>query len=59
MSKLIANFGCNNNYAMKTNKEYPATHSMSMAWFAADEDGNYLCKISAISKNIAEILHIP
>jgi hypothetical protein len=40
MSKLIANFGCNNNYAMKTNKEYPATHSMSTAWFAADEDGN-------------------
>ena len=25
---------------MKTNKEYPATHSMSTAWFAADEDGN-------------------
>ncbi|MBQ4408112.1 MAG: hypothetical protein II852_14025 [Bacteroidales bacterium] len=25
---------------MKTNKEYPATHSMSTAWFAADEEGN-------------------
>lgn len=25
---------------MKTNKEYPATHSMSTAWFAADKDGN-------------------
>lgn len=25
---------------MKTAKEYPATHSMSTAWFAADVDGN-------------------
>lgn len=25
---------------MKTNKEYPATHSMSTAWYYADEDGN-------------------
>ncbi len=25
---------------MKTNKEYPATHSMSTAWFYADEEGN-------------------
>jgi len=25
---------------MKTNKEYPATHSMSTAWYIADEDGN-------------------
>lgn len=25
---------------MKTNKEYPATHSMSTAWFCADMDGN-------------------
>ena len=25
---------------MKTNKEYPATHSMSTAWYVADEDGN-------------------
>ena len=25
---------------MKTTKEYPATHSMSTAWFAADVDGN-------------------
>ena len=40
MSKLIANFGCNNNHAMKTNKEYPATHSMSTAWYYADEEGN-------------------
>lgn len=25
---------------MKTNKEFPATHSMSTSWFIADEDGN-------------------
>ena len=25
---------------MKQDKEYPATHSMSTAWYAADEDGN-------------------
>ena len=25
---------------MKTTKEYPATHSMSTAWFIADADGN-------------------
>ena len=25
---------------MKTNKEYPATHSMSTAWYVADADGN-------------------
>lgn len=25
---------------MKTDKEYPATHSMSTAWYVADEDGN-------------------
>ena len=25
---------------MITDKEYPATHSMSTAWYAADEDGN-------------------
>ena len=25
---------------MKTNKEYPATHSMMTSWFAIDEDGN-------------------
>lgn len=25
---------------MKTNKEYPATHSMDTAWFAVDLDGN-------------------
>ena len=25
---------------MKTSKEYPATHSMSTAWFCVDEDGN-------------------
>lgn len=25
---------------MKINKEYPATHSMSTAWYVADEDGN-------------------
>ena len=25
---------------MKTNKEYPATHSMDTAWFACDLDGN-------------------
>ena len=25
---------------MKTNKDYPATHSMSTAWFCADLDGN-------------------
>ena len=25
---------------MKTTKEFPATHSMSMDWFFADEDGN-------------------
>lgn len=25
---------------MKTDKEYPATHSMSTAWYIADEDGN-------------------
>lgn len=25
---------------MKKNKEYPATHSMDTAWFAADADGN-------------------
>ena len=25
---------------MKTNKEYPATHSMSTEWFIADKDGN-------------------
>ena len=25
---------------MKTDKEYPATHSMSTAWYAIDEDGN-------------------
>ena len=25
---------------MKTNKEYPATHSMSTAWYVADEEGN-------------------
>lgn len=25
---------------MKTNKEYPATHSMSTEWFIADEEGN-------------------
>ena len=25
---------------MKTNKEYPATHSMSTAWYCVDEDGN-------------------
>src|SRR5574344_730949 len=29
-----------NPYIMKTNKEYPATHSMSTTWYAADEDGN-------------------
>lgn len=26
--------------AVKTNKEYPATHSMSTAWYVADEEGN-------------------
>ena len=26
--------------AMKLNKEYPATHSMSTAWYIADEEGN-------------------
>ena len=25
---------------MKTNKEYPATHSMYTSWYVADEDGN-------------------
>ncbi|MCM1176124.1 MAG: hypothetical protein NC308_09255 [Clostridium sp.] len=25
---------------MKTDKEYPATHSMATAWYIADEDGN-------------------
>lgn len=25
---------------MKLNKEYPATHSMSTAWYIADEEGN-------------------
>jgi hypothetical protein len=25
---------------MKTDKEYPATHSMSTSWYIADEDGN-------------------
>ena len=25
---------------MKTDKEYPATHSMSTAWYVSDEDGN-------------------
>jgi hypothetical protein len=25
---------------MKTDKEYPATHSMSTAWYMSDEDGN-------------------
>ena len=25
---------------MKIDKEYPATHSMSTAWFCADMDGN-------------------
>lgn len=25
---------------MKTDKEYPATHSMSTAWYCADEEGN-------------------
>ena len=25
---------------MKLNKEYPATHSMSTAWYVADEEGN-------------------
>ena len=25
---------------MKTNKEYPATHSMSTAWYIVDEEGN-------------------
>jgi hypothetical protein len=25
---------------MKKDKEYPATHSMSTAWYMADEDGN-------------------
>ncbi|MDO4505633.1 MAG: hypothetical protein Q4B64_01655 [Spirochaetales bacterium] len=25
---------------MKTNKEFPATHSMSTSWFVADEEGN-------------------
>ena len=25
---------------MKTDKEYPATHSMSTAWYCVDEDGN-------------------
>ena len=25
---------------MITDKEYPATHSMSTAWYCADEDGN-------------------
>ena len=25
---------------MKIDKEYPATHSMSTAWYVADEDGN-------------------
>ncbi len=25
---------------MKTNKEYPATHSMSTAWYCVDEEGN-------------------
>lgn len=25
---------------MKTNKEYPATHSMATSWFAVDADGN-------------------
>lgn len=25
---------------MKFDKEYPATHSMETAWYAADEDGN-------------------
>ena len=25
---------------MKTDKEYPATHSMSTAWYIVDEEGN-------------------
>ena len=25
---------------MKIDKEYPATHSMSTAWYCVDEDGN-------------------
>ena len=25
---------------MKKEKEYPATHSMSTAWYCVDEDGN-------------------
>ena len=25
---------------MRKRKEYPATHSMSTAWFGVDEDGN-------------------
>lgn len=28
------------NQNMKTDKEYPATHSMSTAWYCVDEDGN-------------------
>ena len=27
---------------MKIDKEYPATHSMSTAWYVADEDGNVI-----------------
>lgn len=26
---------------MKTDKEYPATHSMATAWYCVDEDGIY------------------
>lgn len=25
---------------MKTDKEYPATHSMSTAWYMVDDEGN-------------------
>lgn len=32
--------GLLNTRIMKTNKEYPATHSMATAWYCVDEDGN-------------------
>ena len=35
---MYLRFKKNNN--MKTDKEYPATHSMSTAWYIVDEEGN-------------------
>ena len=37
---MLLNFVCEKFIEMKTDKEYPATHSMATAWYCVDEDGN-------------------